>query len=40
MPELKVGTSIIKRKSSVKFLWLMLDKNILWKDHIKSTEKS
>ena len=39
MPELKIGNSIIKRKSSVKFLGVMLDENISWKDHIKTIEK-
>ena len=39
MPELKIGNSIIKRKSSVKFLGGMLDENISWKDHIKTIEK-
>ena len=39
MPELKIGNSIIKRKSSVKFLGVMLDENISWKEHIKTTEK-
>ena len=39
MPELKIGNSIIKRKSSVKFLGVMLDVNISWKDHIKTMEK-
>ena len=38
-PELKIGNSIIKRKSSVKFLGVMLDENISWKDHIKTIEK-
>ena len=28
MPELKIGNSIIKRKSSVKFLGVMLDETI------------
>ena len=28
MPELKIGNSITKRKSSVKFLGVMLDENI------------
>ena len=40
MPELKIGNSIIKRKSSVKFLGVMLDENISWKDHIKTIEKN
>ena len=39
MPELKIGNSIIKRKTSVKFLGMILDENILWKDHIKTMEK-
>ena len=39
MPELKIGSSIIKRKSSVKFLGVMLDENISWKEHIKTIEK-
>ena len=39
MPQLKIGNSIIKRKSSAKFLGVMLDENISWKDHIKTTEK-
>ena len=37
--ELKLGNSVIKRKSSVKFLGVMLDENISWKDHIKPIEK-
>ena len=39
MSELKIGNSIIKRRSSVKFLGVMLDENILWKDHTKTIEK-
>ena len=39
MPELKIGKSIIKRKSSVKSLGKMVDENISWKDHIKTIEK-
>ena len=39
MPELKLNISILKRKSSVKFLGVMLDENISWKDHIKTIEK-
>ena len=38
MPELKIGNTTIKRKSSVKLLREMLDENISWKDHIKTTE--
>ena len=40
MHELKIGNSIIKRKSSVKFLGVMLDENISRKDHIKTIEKN
>ena len=39
MPELKIGNNIIKRKSSIKFLGVMLDENKLWKDHIKTIEE-
>ena len=39
IPELKIGNSIIKRKSSVKFSGVMLDENISWKDYIKTIEK-
>ena len=38
-PELKIGNSIIQRKSSIKFLGVVLDENISWEDHIKTTEK-
>ena len=38
-PQLKIGNSIIKKKSSAKFLGVMLDKNISWKDHINTIEK-
>ena len=39
MSELKIGNSIIKNKSLVKFLGVMLDENISGKDHIKTIEK-
>ena len=39
MLELKIGNSIIKRKSLVKFLGVMMDENILWKDFIKTIKK-
>ena len=39
MPELKISNHIFKRKSSVKFLGVMLDENISWKDDNKTTEK-
>ena len=37
--EFKIGKSIMKRKSSVKFLGVMLYENIPWKDDIKTIEK-
>ena len=39
MSELKIGNGISKSKPSVKFLGVMLDENISWYDHIKTTEK-
>ena len=36
---LKMPESIIKRKSLVKFLGVMLDENISWENHIKTIEK-
>ena len=39
IPEFKIGNSIIKRKSSVKFQGVMLDENISWKDDIKTIGK-
>ena len=39
MPKLKIGKVIIKRKSSVKFLGVILNENVSWKDHIKTIEK-
>ena len=39
IPEFKIGNSIIKRKSSVKFQEVMLDENISWKDDIKTIGK-
>ena len=39
MLELKIGNSIIKRKSLVKFLGVMLYENILWKGYIKMIKK-
>ena len=35
MPESKIGSSIMKRKSLVKFLGVTFDENISWKDRIK-----
>ena len=36
---LHISNKIIKRKSSIKFLGVMLDEHIAWNDHIHDTEK-
>ena len=33
-----IGNNIIKRKSSIKFLGLMLDEHISWIDHVRTVE--
>ena len=38
MPTLKIGSKIIKKTSFIKFLGVMLDENISWKNHIKTVE--
>ena len=38
MPALKIGNQIIEKTSSIKFLGVMLDENITWKNHIKTVE--
>ena len=40
MPPLKIGNKIIERASSIKFLWVILDKNLSRKDHIKTVENN
>ena len=36
IPNLKIGSKNIEKTSSIKFLGVMLDKHILWNNHIKS----
>ena len=38
LPDLKIVYSVLKRQASIKFLGVMLDENILWKEHIKTVE--
>ena len=38
IPDLKIGSKNIEKTSSIKFLGVMLDKHILWNDHIKTVE--
>ena len=37
-PELVVGTILIKRKRYMRFLGIMIDECITWKDHIRTAE--
>ena len=37
-PELVVGTILIKRKRYMRFLGIMIDECITWKDHIRAAE--
>ena len=38
LPELKTGSNIIEKATSIKFLGVMIDENISWRDHIKTVE--
>ena len=38
IPELVIGTKLIKRKRYIKFLGVMIDECITWKDHIRTVE--
>ena len=38
IPDLKIGSKNIEKTSSIKFLGVMLDKHMLWNDHIKTVE--
>ena len=38
LPELKIGNNIIEKATSIKFLGVMIDENISWRDHIKTVE--
>ena len=37
-PKLFVNNQVIKRQSSIKFLGILLDENLSWKEHLKLTE--
>ena len=39
LPDLHISNKSIERKFSIKFLGVMLDKHITWKDHIHAIEK-
>ena len=38
LPDLKIVNNVLKRQTSIKFLGVMLDENISWKEHIKTVE--
>ena len=38
LPELKIGNNIIEKATSIKFLGVIIDENISWRDHIKTVE--
>ena len=38
LPKLFINNQVIKRQSSIKFLGIILDENLSWKEHLKLTE--
>ena len=38
LPDLFTNNQVIKRQSSIKFLGILLDENLSWKEHLKLTE--
>ena len=38
LPELKIENNIIEKATSIKFLGVMIDENISWRDHVKTVE--
>ena len=38
LPGLKIVNNVLKMQTSIKFLGVMLDENISWKEHIKTVE--
>ena len=38
LPKLFLNNQVIKRQSSIKFLGILLDENLSWKEHLKLTE--
>ena len=39
LPALKIANREIERTNAIKFLGILLDENIFWKNHIRSVEK-
>ena len=39
LPVLKIGNNQVQTKKAIKFLGLMLDENLDWQEHIRTTEK-
>ena len=39
LPKLKINNILIKRSNQIKFLGIVIDENITWKDHIDIVEK-
>ena len=39
LPDLKIANDSGKRAASINFLGVMIDENITWEDHIRTTEK-
>ena len=38
LPKLYIDNQVIKRRPSIKFLGILLDENLSWKEHLKLTE--
>ena len=38
LPELTISNHVIERQEFIKFLGVLLDENLNWKEHIKYTE--
>ena len=39
LPDLQIANDSGKRAASINFLGVMIDENITWEDHIRTTEK-
>ena len=40
LPVLKIGNNQVQRKKAIKFLGVMLDENMDWQEHIRTTAKT
>ena len=40
LPKLFINNQVTKRQSSIKFLGILLDENLSWKEHLKLTENT